>query len=105
LTGRVGRSFAGCGAVPAPPSNYDLPLARGSRVRPGTLPHAALLSPAQERANLLLSVRGLVRLSIQEPLALGASEQRSGAFVVGDVAMVGAEIELSQIAVQVRFAD
>jgi len=52
-----------------------------------------------------LAVRGLVRLSVQEPLALRPGEQCGCPFPVCHIARVGAEIELGEVAVQVRLAD
>src|SRR5437870_1894357 len=49
-----------------------------------------------------LAVRGLVRLSIEQPLALRAGEQGGCPFPIRHVARVCAEIELGEIAVQVR---
>ena len=46
-----------------------------------------------------------MRLSVQEPLALGAGEQRGCPFPIRQVAGVGAEIELCEVARQMRFAD
>ena len=52
-----------------------------------------------------LAVRGLVRLSVEKPLALCAREQGGCAFRIGHVAGVGAEIEFGEVAVQMRLAD
>src|SRR5258708_23188474 len=60
---------------------------------------------AQNPAQLSGSGRGLVRLSIQEPLALCRGEQCGCPFPIGQIARVGAEIEFGEIARQVRFAD
>jgi hypothetical protein len=52
-----------------------------------------------------LAVRGLVRLSVEEPLALCGGEQGGCPFPVVHVARVGAEIELGKVAMQMRLAD
>ncbi len=58
----------------------------------------------KERARCL-AIRGLVRLSIEQPLALGAHEQGGFPFSIGHIARVGAKIELGEVARQVRLAD
>ena len=67
-------------------------LIRGKRASAGKRERAA-------------AVRGLVRLSIQEPLALRVGEQGGRPFPIGHVSGVGAEIELFQVEVQMRLAD
>ena len=51
------------------------------------------------------TVLGFVRLSIQEPLALRSGDEGFGAFGIGQLAGVCSEIELGEVARQVRFAD
>lgn len=46
------------------------------------------------RLAFCLSVRGFLRLSIQQALALGAAQQFFGALYVGQIARRVAEIEL-----------
>ena len=46
-----------------------------------------------------------MRLSVQEPLALRPSEQRSCPFPIRHIAGISPEIELGEIARQVRLAD
>ena len=52
-----------------------------------------------------LAVRGLVRLSVQKPLALRRREQSGCPFPISHVASVGPEIELGEVARQVRLTD
>src|ERR1700693_3458409 len=52
-----------------------------------------------------LTVLRLVRLSVQEPLALSRVEQCGSPFPIAHVAGIGPEIELREIARQMRLAD
>src|SRR5260221_3044098 len=59
---------------------------------------------AQNPAKLSGFGRGLVRLSIQEPLALGAGQQGGCPFPIVHIAGVGPEIALGKIQVKVGLA-
>src|SRR5438094_6450093 len=52
-----------------------------------------------------LTVLGLVRLSVQEPLALCGGKQRGSPFPIAHIAGIGPEIELGEVARQMSLAD
>ncbi len=68
--------------------------------------HGERLRRQRRKARIFcLTVRDLVRLSIQKPLALCARQQQRSAFRIVHIAGVRPEIELGKVAVQMGLAD